>query len=143
MSDARAAAERAESEIVSLRKRATELARERKERTTTVHLLAAMSALSGPVAELLAERHLSTEAILKAGRSFDEDDPSALGRALDDAREVAKRARGPVSTDGADRGAPRLSPDSRIVHVEPGGLHVLLALLADRRSRQLQQREVF
>ena len=103
---------RSESEIVTLRKLGQELASERKERTTSVHLLAAIASRGGPAAELLRERRLDAEALLKASRSFDEDAPDPIGRAIAAARELHKRSPAP----------------------EPGALHLLLALLADRRS---------
>lgn len=107
--------ERAESELAKLRKGALELARVRKERPTTVHLLAALAAHDGPVRGLLQERKLDHEAILKAGRSFDETVKDAIVEALGGARELAKRARGPSHGSTA-----------------PNAMHVLLALLSDR-----------
>ncbi|MFO0547687.1 MAG: AAA family ATPase [Polyangiaceae bacterium] len=123
--------ERSESDLSSLRKTALELAASRRERPTTVHLLAAVAARSGPSADLLGARGLDRDAVLKAGRTFDEAVDDAIPRALTQAREVAKRARGVVSTDHA-RGA-EISPDSRMLLVEPSALHLLVALLADRR----------
>ena len=111
-----------------------ELAAQRRERATTVHLLAAVAERSGPAGDLLRQRGLERETILKAGRTFDEDSADGTNRVLTAAREVARRARGTVSTDHGERGAARISPDSKLVHVEPSALHVLVALLADRRS---------
>ncbi|NUP08594.1 MAG: AAA domain-containing protein [Polyangiaceae bacterium] len=125
--------DRSESELASLKRTASELAAQRKERPTTVHLLAAVAARPGPAATLLVDRGLDKEGLLKAGRTFDEEMPDALSIALAQAREVAKRARGPVSTDGAARRQPTISPDSRIVMMEPTSLHLLVALLAERR----------
>ncbi|HTJ85579.1 MAG TPA: AAA family ATPase, partial [Polyangiaceae bacterium] len=126
--------DRSESELALLRKAMAQLAEARRERATTVHLLAAVAERPGPAAELLLQRGLDRETILKAGRTFDEDSPDGTSRVLSGARDVARRARGPVSTDHGERGAARISPDSRLVHVEPSALHVLVALLADRRS---------
>ncbi len=126
-----ARAERSESELVILRKLAVDFAAGRKETPTTVHLLAAISSRPGAGAELLHDRGLDKDTVLKAGRSFDEELADAIGKALADARDIAKRTRGSVSTDAArDRGT--LSPDSRLSHVEPSGVHVLVTLLADR-----------
>ena len=111
-----------------------ELAAQRRERATTVHLLAAVAERPGPAGDLLRQRGLERETILKAGRTFDEDSADGTNRVLTAAREVARRARGTVSTDHGERGAARISPDSKLVHVEPSALHVLVALLADRRS---------
>ena len=102
---------RSESEIVTVRKLAQELAAARKERTTSVHLLAAIASREGPAAELLHERRLDDEAILKATRSFDEDVPDVIGSVIAAARDISTRSPAP----------------------EPNALHLLLALLADRR----------
>jgi ATP-dependent Clp protease ATP-binding subunit ClpC len=102
---------RSEAELVTLRKLAHELAHKRRERATSVHLLAAIATRGGPARDLLRERRLDDEALLKASRSFDEDVPDAISRSVTAARELAKRAAAP----------------------EPGGMHLLLALLADRR----------
>ncbi len=125
--------ERSESELALLRKLAIDFATGRKETPTTVHLLAAVAAQGGAGADLLVERGLDRDNVLKAGRSFSEETPDAIGRTLAEARDIAKRSRGAVSTDG-ERGKGTLSPDSRLAHVEPNGLHVLVALLADRTS---------
>jgi ATP-dependent Clp protease ATP-binding subunit ClpC len=103
---------RSEAELVTLRKIAHELAASRKERLTTVHLLAAIASRSGPAAELLHERRLDQDALLKASRSFDEEGADPVGRAMNTARDLATRSPAP----------------------EPNGLHLLLALLADRRA---------
>ncbi len=116
-----------------MRKIASDLAASRKERPTTVHLLAAVASKKGGAADLLRDRGLDRDSLLKAGRSFDEEIADATARALAQAREVSKRARGHVSTDGADRSRPSISPDSRLMMVEPTSLHLLIALLSDRR----------
>lgn len=116
-----------------MKKVAAELAASRKERPTTVHLLAAVASRPGPAADLLIDRGLDRDALLKAGRSFDEEMPDALSRALGNARDVAKRSRGPVSTDSMVRGQAIISPDSRQLLVEPTGLHLVVALLSERR----------
>ncbi|UQA60358.1 AAA family ATPase [Polyangium aurulentum] len=103
---------RSQAELVILRKLAQDLAAARKERPTSVHLLAAIASREGQAGELLRERRLDADALLKAGRSFDEDTPDPLARAAVAARELGKRA--PLG--------------------EPNALHLLLALLADRTS---------
>src|SRR5262245_24754643 len=100
---------RSPAELVAMRKAAQELASQRKERLSTIHLLAIASRGEAPVAELLADRRLDEEAILKAVRSLSDEDPVAIGRAMTAAREMAKRA-------GTS---------------EPSALHLLLGLLAD------------
>lgn len=103
---------RSQAELVTLRKLAQDLAAARKERPTSVHLLAAIASREGQAGEILRERRLDADALLKAGRSFDEDSPDPLARATVAARELGKRA--PLG--------------------EPNALHLLLALLADRTS---------
>jgi ATP-dependent Clp protease ATP-binding subunit ClpC len=133
-SPALALAERSASELTALRKLASELAHARKERATSVHLLAAIADRPGQAADLLRERRLDRDALLKAGRSFDEDGPDAMLRALAEAREVQKRVRTPLPTDRVRPAGPaQLSPDSRHVLTEPTGLHLLIALLGERR----------
>ncbi len=107
-----------------------ELAAARKERPTTVHLLAAIAGRPGPARDLLATRSLDEETLLKAGRSFDETTSDPIERSLAEARSVSKRARGPVSTD--DKRVGDISPDSRMTHLEPSALHLLVALLSER-----------
>ncbi|MBK9266999.1 MAG: AAA family ATPase [Polyangiaceae bacterium] len=101
-----------QADLVTLRKLAQDLAASRKERPTSVHLLAAIASREGQAGELLRERRLDAETLLKAGRSFDEDSPDPLARATVAARDLGKRA--PFG--------------------EPNALHLLLALLADRSS---------
>ncbi|AKT44155.1 AAA family ATPase [Chondromyces crocatus] len=101
---------RSHSELVTLRKLAQDLATRRKERLSSVHLLAAIAARGGPGGELLHDRRLDEEAILKACRSVDDEGADPIGRAMSSARDVAKRA----------------------AAKEPTALHLLLALLSDR-----------
>jgi ATP-dependent Clp protease ATP-binding subunit ClpC len=103
---------RSQAELVTLRKHAQDLATARKERVTSVHLLAAIAAGEGPAGELLRDRKLDEDVLLKASRSFDDEGPDPIGRLLAAARQVATRAPSP----------------------EPGALHLLLALLADRSA---------
>jgi ATP-dependent Clp protease ATP-binding subunit ClpC len=103
---------RSQAELVTLRKHAQDLAAARKERLTSVHLLAAIAANDGPAAELLRDRRLDEETLLKASRSFDDDGPDPIGRLLAASRELAARSPG--------------GP--------PAALHLLLALLADRSA---------
>ncbi len=103
---------RSHAELVTLRKLAQEVAAARKERMTTVHLIAAIAAGSSPAGELLRDRRLDEESLLKASRSFDDEGPDPIGRVLGAARQVATRHPSP----------------------EPTALHLLLALLADRTT---------
>jgi ATP-dependent Clp protease ATP-binding subunit ClpC len=101
---------RTPAELVALRKAAQELSAQRKERFSTIHLLAVAARGDTPASELFADRRLDEEAILKAARGISDEDPVAIGRSMTAAREIAKRA---ATSD-------------------PNALHLVLALLADR-----------
>ncbi|HVU00584.1 MAG TPA: ATP-dependent Clp protease ATP-binding subunit [Polyangiaceae bacterium] len=103
---------RKEPELVAIRTLAEELSRSRKERVTTAHLLAAIASRESPAADLLAERSLGSERLLRAARAATDDEQDPLRRAVERAREIGDRM-------GA---------------VEPVGVHLLLALLSERRS---------
>ena len=117
---------RSEAELVTLRKAAQELATSRKERLTSVHLLAALTARESVATNLLRDRKIDHDTLLKAARAFDEDDPELVARTFAQARELAKRS------ELGKKGPPP----------EPNSLHLLVALLADRRAaahRALQE----
>ncbi len=81
-----------DSDLVSLRKSAEELAKGRGERPTTGHLLAAIASQPGGAADLLIERRLDAEVLLKAARVLTDDHSDALSRALQRARDLAARS---------------------------------------------------
>src|SRR3984957_939471 len=83
-----------EPELVGLRKLAEELARGHTERTTTGHLLAAIASGPGGAADLLKERRLDVEVLLKAARVTTDDASDSVTRAIQRAREFARRAPG-------------------------------------------------
>jgi ATP-dependent Clp protease ATP-binding subunit ClpC len=101
-----------ESELTSLRKLAEEMAKGRGERATTGHLLAAIAASSGSAADLLKERRLGSEVLLKAARVLTDDHADAVSRVMQRARELA--ARSPVR--------------------EVAGTHLLYALCQERTT---------
>ncbi|HEX3345678.1 MAG TPA: ATP-dependent Clp protease ATP-binding subunit, partial [Polyangiaceae bacterium] len=101
-----------ESDLVALRKVAEEMAKGRGERVTTGHLLAAIASKSGGASDLLKERRLDAEVLLKAARILTDDQPDAVARAVQRARELAAR-----------------SPTR-----EPTGLHLLFALCQERTT---------
>jgi ATP-dependent Clp protease ATP-binding subunit ClpC len=103
---------RKEPELVAIRNLAEDLAGKRKERVTSAHLLAAIASRESPAADLLAQRALTAERLLRAARSSTDDDTDPLRRAVERAREI-----------GARMGA-----------LEPVGVHLLIALMSDRRS---------
>src|SRR5580700_7945625 len=96
---------RSQAELVTLRKLAQETAAARKERMTSVHLLAAIATGAGPAGVLLRERRLDEDTLLKASRSFDDGGPDPIGRLLAAEREVGRR--------GEALGPPRRSPVRR------------------------------
>ncbi len=103
---------RIEPELVALRKLAEELAGRRRERVTSAHLLAAIASRPGAVADLLQDRKLGPEVLLRAARASSDELDNPLKWSLTRAREVASRM-----------GAP-----------DPGAAHLLVALLNERRA---------
>lgn len=83
---------RGEAELVLLRKLAEQLAGKRGEKTTTGHLLAAVGSHPGPAADLLKERRLEVDVLLRAARVLTDDAPDAMARAVQRARELAARS---------------------------------------------------
>jgi ATP-dependent Clp protease ATP-binding subunit ClpC len=109
-----------EPELVALRRHADELAKGRTERTTTGHLLAAIASAPGGASELLRERRLDVEVLLKAARVTIDDANDGVTRAIQRAREFAARS--------AER--------------TPSAIHLLFALCQERGSaahRTLEQ----
>jgi ATP-dependent Clp protease ATP-binding subunit ClpC len=101
-----------DSELASLRKLADDLAKGRGERVTTGHLLAAIASNPGSAAELLKERRLDAEVLLKAARILTDDHTDAVSRAFQRTRELAAR-----------------SPSR-----DAGGIHLLFALCQERTT---------
>src|SRR4030095_12745533 len=111
---------RFEPELVALRKLAEELAARRKERPGTVHLLAAIAARPSAAADLLNDRKLTEEVLLRSARVATDDHEEPLPRALELARGFSGRM-----------GAP-----------DANAAHVLIALLSEPRwasRRALEQ----
>jgi ATP-dependent Clp protease ATP-binding subunit ClpC len=81
-----------EAEVVALRRLAEEMAKGRGERATTGHLLAAIASHTGDASELLRERRLDPEVLLKAARVLVDDHTDAVTRAVQRARELAARS---------------------------------------------------
>ena len=98
-------------DVESLRRVAEERARERNQKPTTTHLLAALASGSDDAARLLLDRRLEPEVILSAARVTTDDDANGLRQALQKARELAGRT-------GASRNEAR-------------AIHVLFALCQD------------
>jgi ATP-dependent Clp protease ATP-binding subunit ClpC len=101
-----------EAEVVALRRLAEEMAKGRGERATTGHLLAAIASNTGGAAQLLRERRLDAEVLLKAARVLVDDHTDAVSRAVQRARELAAR-----------------SPSR-----EAGAIHLLFALCQERST---------
>lgn len=118
-------------ELTTLRHAAEEMAKKRNERVTTGHLLAAIVQRSGPAAELLLERRLDTDVLLRAARVGTDDQKDALSRALQKAKDFATRASVPPAqgTPGANpHQVPEKSPK------QAGAIHLLFALCQDTQS---------
>src|SRR5215510_497175 len=101
-----------EPDLLVLRRLAEELAQSRKERKTSSHLLAAIVSHPSQAAELLLERKLGADILLKTARATTDEKPDPLARAVQRARELAAR----MGTTG------------------PSALHLLLALIHDRKN---------
>ncbi len=83
---------RSEPGIAALRRMAEHLAASRHERATTGHLLVAIAATPGIAADLLIERRLDREVLLKAARVGHDDAKDAIDRAAQRAAEFAARS---------------------------------------------------
>jgi ATP-dependent Clp protease ATP-binding subunit ClpC len=101
-----------EPDLLVLRRLAEELAQSRKERTTSGHLLAAIVSHKSQAAELLLERRLGADVLLKAARATTDEELDPLTRAVQRARELA----------------------ARMGTAAPGPIHLLLALIHDRKT---------
>ncbi len=93
-----------EPELVTLRRVAEDLAQRRGQKATTTHLLAALASRGDDAAQLLLERRLDPDVLLRAARITLDDVPDALARSLQKAREIAGRT-------GTDRN------EARSIHV--------------------------
>ncbi|HET7543477.1 MAG TPA: ATP-dependent Clp protease ATP-binding subunit [Polyangiaceae bacterium] len=82
---------RFESELALVKRIAEELAQEQKERPSSAHLLAAIAARPSPACDLLRERKLGVEELLRAARGLDEELEEPLKACLQRAREIAGR----------------------------------------------------
>ena len=80
-----------EQDLAEVRRLAEETARERGQKATTTHLLAALATGSDDAAQLLLERRLDPEVILRAARVTTDDQADGIARAISKAKEVAGR----------------------------------------------------
>ena len=78
-----------EPELLAIRRLAEELARSRKERATSAHLLAAVASRPSAAADLLYDRRLTVQGLLRAARSSGDEPAEAMAHALTRARDVA------------------------------------------------------
>ena len=81
-----------EPELVALRRVAEDLAKQHRQKPTTTHLLAALASGRDDAAQLLLDRRLDAEVLLKAARVTVDDANDALTRALSKARDLAGRS---------------------------------------------------
>ncbi|WP_146655567.1 ATP-dependent Clp protease ATP-binding subunit [Labilithrix luteola] len=80
-----------EPDLAALRRLAEDLAQQRGQKPTTTHLLAAVASGQDDAAQLLLERRLDPEVVLKAARITVDDAADAMNRAIQRARELAGR----------------------------------------------------
>jgi ATP-dependent Clp protease ATP-binding subunit ClpC len=112
---------RFESELALVKRIADELAQQKKERTTSAHLLAALAARPGPACDLLRERKLGVEELLRLGRALEEELEEPVKSPLQRAREIA----------------------GRMGESDASAVHVLVALLGEPRSSGRRALESF
>ena len=93
-----------DTELTTLRRAAEDLAKQRGQKPTTTHLLAALASGRDDAAQLLLDRRLDADVLLKAARVTVDDASDAIARAIQRARDLAARS-------GAGR------TDARSVHV--------------------------
>lgn len=82
---------RFESELALVKRIADELAHKQKERASSAHLLAAIAARPSPASDLLRERKLGVDELLRAARGIEEELEEPLKTCLQRAREIAGR----------------------------------------------------
>ncbi len=117
-----------ESDLTALRRLAREIADRQGESLNTAHLLAAVIDRGGPAARLLEQRNLEVDRMLAVARGLEETTEDAIEESFAAARQIARRAAVP-----SREAFPSKRMDCRPAAPEqPGGVHVLLALLANR-----------
>ena len=82
---------RFESELALVKRIADELAQQRKERTNSAHLLAAIAARPSPACDLLRERKLGVEELVRGARGIEEELEDPVKACMQRAREIAGR----------------------------------------------------
>ncbi len=82
---------RRDTALLEVRKLAEDLAKKRGERVSTGHLLCVLSTQKHPCAELLAERRLTEDVLLRGVRVAQDDLPDAIQRVFERARDAASR----------------------------------------------------
>jgi ATP-dependent Clp protease ATP-binding subunit ClpC len=105
----------AASDLGALRREAENIAKERKERLGTTHVLVALATRGGLPADLLAEQRVSRDLAVKTLRVAVDDDKEPVDRLMMHARDLAGRSRR-MTTTGPD----------------VDGTHVLLAICSER-----------
>ena len=103
---------RFESELALVKRIADELAQQQKERVSSAHLLAAIAARPSPACDLLRERKLGVEELLRAARGIEEELEDPIKACMQRAREIASRM-----GDG-----------------DAAAVHLLVALVGEQRS---------
>ena len=104
------AARTRDSELTALKRRAEDIAAQRGHKPTTAHLLAVLADGRDDAAQLLLERRLDEDVLLRAARVTQDDAADAIAKALVRARDLAGR--------GPGRG-------------DPSRIHLLFALLQE------------
>jgi ATP-dependent Clp protease ATP-binding subunit ClpC len=103
---------RFESELALVKRIAEVLAQQQKERPSSAHLLAAIASRPSPACDLLRERKLGVDELLRAARGIEEELDEPIQACLQRAREIAGRM-----GDG-----------------DAAAVHLLVALVSEPRS---------
>jgi ATP-dependent Clp protease ATP-binding subunit ClpC len=144
---------RYESELALVKRIAEQLAQQQKERVTSAHLLAAIAGRPSPACDLLRERKLGTEDLLRAARGIEEELEDPIKACLQRAREIAGRMGDGdaaavhllVALVGEPRSAGRRTLEGLnidISRLRTQAVQVGLGLVGRRRPAPEQQREV-
>ncbi len=127
---------RAASELGAIRREAEVLAKDRGERASTSHVLVALAMREGLAGELLAERRVTRETLVKALRVVADDEPTAASGVSSASAASDPQARTPI--DRLFARARELAGRSKRVSVGQGsdvdGTHVLLAICVERTT---------
>jgi len=115
--------------LTTLRRTAEELAEGRGQKPTTTHLLAAIASGDDRAAQLLLDRRLDLDTVLRAARVTVDDSRDAITKALDRAKDLASRSSASASAHALPIRAARAANGRE--RTEANSIHLLVALCQD------------